>query len=301
MLGLERIQITPVVLKKISKIERFNGYWSAMEKHTTGLHLLADVATYGRSFQSTLKALGEKDLSLEILQRLHAGLTNKKEISPLRSEEYVLNIYSSDGSTEIGSLETATPETIEPLLLKLLAWTNEALDRGSMHPLLVIACFSSVFLQISPFNDHNRSLLYILIVTLMLKTGYTYAPYISLQNLITKHADDFYHALQDNQQSISQGEAGWSVWIDFFLALLSEQADILRTRLNEDKTDLVEMPALSSQIMALFREHKRLQMKEIIKLTHGRRSTLKLRLGELVDAGYLRRYGQARSTWYALV
>jgi DeoR/GlpR family transcriptional regulator of sugar metabolism len=56
----------------------------------------------------------------------------------------------------------------------------------------------------------------------------------------------------------------------------------------------------SARILALFQQHQRLQMKEIITLTNGRRATIKLRLNELSEAGYLKRYGAGRSTWYAL-
>jgi DNA-binding Lrp family transcriptional regulator len=60
------------------------------------------------------------------------------------------------------------------------------------------------------------------------------------------------------------------------------------------------LPTLSGKIMKLFEDNQRLQMTQILKMTRAKRSTLKLRLHELVDAGYLKRYGQARSTWYSL-
>jgi DNA-binding IclR family transcriptional regulator len=44
-----------------------------------------------------------------------------------------------------------------------------------------------------------------------------------------------------------------------------------------------------------------MSMKEIERLTRGKRSTLKLRLKELVEQGYLMRHGQARSTWYSRI
>jgi len=38
---------------------------------------------------------------------------------------------------------------------ELVRWTNERLDEGDLHPLLVIAMFVVVFLEIHPFQDGN--------------------------------------------------------------------------------------------------------------------------------------------------
>ena len=69
----------------------------------------------------------------------------------------------------------------------------------------------------------------------------------------------------------------------------------------EKNKELSHLPTLSARILKLFEHHNRLQMKQIVKLTNGRRSTIKLRLGEMVDEGYVKRYGNARATWYSLV
>ena len=83
--------------------------------------------------------------------------------------------------------------------------------------------------------------------------------------------------------------------------LLQDQKETLHQRLYAKETELRGLSELSAKIMGLFKEHKRLQMKEIITLTYGRRATIKLRLHELVDGGYLMRHGAGRGTWYALV
>ena len=135
----------------------------------------------------------------------------------------------------------------------------------------------------------------------MLKAGYKYAPYVSLAPLISDRAEDFYNALKANQNSLEAGKPDWSAWLMCFLGLLESQTETLYARLYGKETELQNLPELSARIMALFKEHQRLQMKEIIKLTRGRRATIKLRLSELLEAGYLRRHGQGRGTWYSLV
>lgn len=90
-------------------------------------------------------------------------------------------------------------------------------------------------------------------------------------------------------------------WIGFFLEVLCEQKNILQKRLEKGRPEIANMPSLSTKVLRLFDKHERISMKEIERLTRGKRSTLKLRLGELVEEGYLMRHGKARATWYSRV
>lgn len=61
---------------------------------------------------------------------------------------------------------------------ELLNWVNETIDDESLHSLIVVAIFAVVFLAIHPFQDGIGRLSRILTSLLLLKTGYTYIPYI---------------------------------------------------------------------------------------------------------------------------
>ena len=100
---------------------------------------------------------------------------------------------------------------------------------------------------------------------------------------------------------MAKGKVDWDVWLEFFFDLLKMQKDKLQERVEKGSAEIVNMPALSTKILKLFDKHDRLSMKEIERLTRGKRSTLKLRLGELVEGGYLMRHGKARATWYGRV
>tara|TARA_Y100000031_G_scaffold153718_1_gene199603 strand:+ start:53 stop:961 length:909 start_codon:yes stop_codon:yes gene_type:complete len=301
MIGLNRIVIPPALLRQICDIDEFKGLWGGLERHTTGLQLLGDVADYGATFKQVLGALQERDISLEILKAIHASqIKGEGMVAGFKSEDAPLALIGHDGV--VGTLETTLPEDVEPLLEKLCSWVNAALksDDALLHPLIVIAVFSAVFLQIAPFGKGNQIVLRFLIVLMMLKAGYLYAPYVSLEPIMRNQAENLYEALVHNQQSLEAGAPEWAGWLEAFMAMLQAQKDELYTRLYDKEDDLKNLPRLSARIMALFKEHKRLQMKEIIKLTNGRRATIKLRLNELVNTGYLKRHGKARSTWYSL-
>ena len=299
MIGLKNIHITPQILKQVASIDEFKGLWAGLDEHTTALSLLGDVASYGQAFHNTLMELKGHEITLQVLCALHANIMGEKGGSDLRSAPYdmVIPVFAGDG----GEIETAAPDDIEPLLVKLLSWVdNELNNQDGIHPLIAVSVFSSVFLQIAPFYDGNMKLLRLLMVIYLLKSGYAYVPYVLFDPIMLKKGRDIYHALSQNQDSLASGKPDWSSWLQCFLGVLYEQKNILLDRLREDKKDLSHLPTLSARIMKLFEEHKRLQMKQIIKFTNGRRATIKLRLSELVEQGYLKRHGKARSTWYSL-
>ena len=78
-------------------------------------------------------------------------------------------------------------------------------------------------MQLSPFDKGNLRSSRFLIMLLMLKAGYTYAPYVSLTSLFEEKGDGFFKALHHNQHSLEEGKPDWSNWLDFFLGLLIAQ------------------------------------------------------------------------------
>jgi len=300
MLGLNKLTITPTLVQQLCDIEEFKGYWRAMDKHTTGLNLLNDFAKYGTDFQAVLNQLKDHPISTKNIRALHSAMINKGKPSPYKTTDTQL-IITNETEDLVGILDTAPPEQVDPLLEKLVQWVNEALDKQTLPPLLVIAVFTAIFLQISPFENGNRKLIMVWVQILMLKAGYDYAPYIVLDDIFARNASLWFRALKTNQTSLENGRPDWNNWLETFLTILQDHKNALHTKLNATAADLSHLPTLSAKIMALFENNQRLQMKQIITLTRGRRATIKLRLKELQESGYLKRHGAGRNTWYALV
>ena len=59
-----------------------------------------------------------------------------------------------------------------------------ACDAAELHPLIVIALFVAVLLEIHPFQDGNGRLSRILTTLLLLRAGYAYVPYSSLESVV---------------------------------------------------------------------------------------------------------------------
>ncbi len=293
MLKLDRIRITPAILRLVAEIDEFKGVWRGLQKHTDSLMSLDEVAGYGRALEEVLGPLREKKLSGALICKLHASLT--PDGGAYRTDEYFLTVPGAE------RLETADPQDIEALTERLCDWTEEALLSQEWHPLLVIGVFAAIILSIAPFDKHNKRLCALLITLLMLKTGYHYAPYSALENALRFQDESYGRALKNISVSLMEGRPEWTPWLDFYLCVLREQKNALSDRLAQPRAKMSDLPPLSVKILGLFSPGEQLNMTDIERSLNEPRSTLKLRLKELVRDRYLTRHGKARATWYGLV
>ena len=118
--------------------------------------------------------------------------------------------------------------------------------------------------------------------------------------VIEENKDLYYAALRKTQRTMKQAKPDWETWIVFFLRCLKKQKDNLAGRLERERVLVQDLPPLSLTILKLLREHERLTISELERLTGANKNTLKVRLRELTRAGQIAKHGQARATRYVL-
>ncbi|MEJ2741245.1 MAG: Fic family protein [Gammaproteobacteria bacterium] len=203
---------------------------------------------------------------------------------------------------EIGVVfETATPFDTPREMEALVRWAAKAFDESAMHPLLIIAVFNVVLLAIHPFQDGNGRLSRILTTLLLLRAGYEYVPYASLESIVEENKDLYYKALRRTQTTLTNDAPDWEPWLGFFLRCLKKQKANLAAKVKQEKeTSDSSLPLLSVQVLKLLKEHEHLTIAQMVELTGANQNTLKVRLRELVNEGRIQRRGKARATWYSL-
>ncbi len=208
--------------------------------------------------------------------------------------------FDEDG-VQIGIVfETATPFDTPRLMTELLAWVNDEREKAVLHPLLIVAIFVVVFLEIHPFQDGNGRLSRVLTTLLLLQAGYAYVPYSSLESVVEANKEAYYLALRQTQGTIRGDAPNWQPWLLFFLRSLAEQVRRLEKKVEREKIVLAALPALSLQIVEFVREHGRVTMAEAIKLTGASRNTLKRHFRDLIERRHLEQHGSGRGVWYGL-
>ena len=213
--------------------------------------------------------------------------------------------FDADGKPLGVVFETATPFDTPRLMAELVAWFNE--ERAApgtaarLHPLLRIGIWIVVFLEIHPFQDGNGRLSRVLTTLLLLRAGYAYVPYSSLESVIEHSKEAYYLALRQTQGTIRSDAPDWQPWLVFFLRALAEQVRRLQRKVEREKLVLAALPELSLQIVEFAREHGRITMGDAIRLTGGSRNTLKQHFRALVERGHLGQHGAGRGVWYELL
>lgn len=264
-----------------------------------------EVVGYAETMETVFGHAHDIPLTENHIRQLHRDLLRHALKDERHRGEYKTlrnDVVAFDGEGgQVGVVfETASPFDTPRLMADLVAWTNRTLHERSHHSLVSIAIFIVTFLAIHPFQDGNGRLSRILTTLLLLRSGYAYVPYASLESVVENTKDQYYLALRKTQQTIKNDRPDWEPWLQYFLGALFEQKSRLEEKLEQERLLLGDLPELSVRILALCKERGRATVSDIEKVTGANRSTIKDHLAALTKAGHLTRRGAGRGSWYSL-
>lgn len=265
-----------------------------------------EVAGYAAVTEMIFESNSEITLTENHIKQLHRELLQYSSKDERHRGEYKthnnhVEAIGPDGESIGIVFETASPFDTPHLMGELVQWANNTLESGELHNLIVIAIFVLVFLAIHPFQDGNGRLSRVLTTLLLLRAGYDYVPYSSLESIIEQNKDSYYLALRRTQVTIRNEDPEWNHWLDFFLTALAQQKARLQKKIERERLVIGDLPDLSVRVLELTRERGRITVAEAAKLTGANRNTIKDHLSALTRAGHLARHGKGRGTWYGLV
>lgn len=193
------------------------------------------------------------------------------------------------------------PYLVKPEMEIAVAWMNEQLEIGEVHPILAIANFVFEFLAIHPFKDGNGRISRALTNLLLLKAGYTYVPYVALDEIIEETKAEYYLSLRATQKKHKTAHENITPWVEYLLGTLIGQVEKTRKLMESDQPEKL-LSEKQMQVFQLFRSDKEIGVAEIDKLLKGKipKATIKQALARLVSLKLLGRIGQARSTRYKI-
>jgi len=228
---------------------------------------------------------------------LHFSSKDQVQKGKYKSSDNIV-VARNERSEEVVLFRPTPPYLVKKEMDDVLVWTADALEKKTIHPILILANFIFEFLAIHPFHDGNGRLSRALTNLLLLQAGYAYVPYVSLEEIIEGRKDAYYLSLRETQKHHKTEREDISAWVNFLLGALLAQAETARHLIerNEPEQSLSEKQIA---VLRLFDAGATLSPKEISLILGAMPlPTIKQALARLVKLELLKRIGLGRATRY---
>jgi Fic family protein len=277
---------------------------SSLEIKSFGSRDEQEVAGYAEVMETVFASWADIPTTENHIRQLHRDLLRYSDKDERHRGDYKtasnsVAAFDADGKQVGVVFETASPFETPRLMAELLAWFAQE-EGGRLHPLVIIGIFVVVFLAIHPFQDGNGRLSRVLTTLLLMRAGYAYVPYSSLESVIEQSKEGYYLALRRTQGTLRTEAPDWTPWLTFFLKALQRQMRRLREKVERERLLVAKLPELSIRILDHARDHGRVTIADAVALTGASRNTLKLHFKALREQRLLALHGEGRGAWYSM-
>ncbi len=198
-----------------------------------------EVIGYAECIDIVLESFDQIPMDENHIKQLHQALLKHSAKDIHHKGEYKklsnnVGAFDENGKNVGIVFETASPFDTPQKMEELVAWFGQEWAKEDIHALLIIAILIVHFLAIHPFQDGNGRVSRILTKLLLLKAGYTYMPYNSLERIIEENKERYYLALRKSQETIYTDNSTLNTWIIFFLRSLKKQIVELQLRIKRE-------------------------------------------------------------------
>ncbi len=355
MFNAPNIEITEEILNKIAHIDEKKGYWQCFQNYVNIEKALSVQDTIQESADAAKDRLDDPksvdmsgyimalnwiftdyrviNVSEKNIDKLYNLILNRPANSKieknLSGSKPAQESMDDDFGSIFGSMslyEEAPAQIADDCALDdLISWYNSSIKENLVHPIIAAGIFSAEFLKMKVYPEANSRLSRLLTILLLLKSGYTYQLFHSLDALIDRNYDSY----EVEYKKAFEGSApDYEGWISLFLGLLEKQSEVMfkaMTKINsnlpvytqslpEDECPLCELaddapkaskrsaykdlPALQCKIMKMFEKQETVTISEVVKKTKANINTVKKHLAAMVCANLIEKHGKTRGCWY---
>jgi Fic family protein len=260
----------------------------------------AEVKGYGELLTKIFDAHDQIQLTENWIKQLHQILLAHSEKDSRHRGDYksvgndVAEVYD-DGRPPRILFRTASPANTRFWMPRLLEETRAALADPENPKLVVIADFVMWFLAIHPFQDGNGRLSRAITTLLMLKHGYGYVPYASMEKVIEDNKANYYRSLRASQLKGPSDPSEYREWLDFFTGAVLAQQQNLQARLDVMR-QASQLPEIQKKIFGLLEVHGVLSTPDIARRLQVPERTVRYHLRQMSEGRVVEQEGTARKT-----
>lgn len=199
-----------------------------------------------------------------------------------------------DGTRQIIFQTTEAGFPTQDAMRFLIDWY---VNDNETHPLVKCALFAYEFVSIHPFQDGNGRLSRLLSTLLLLKNGYKWIQYVSLEHEIESRKTQYYRVLRNCQaQRPNEDVTGW---IRFFFKALGKIQHQLMVKLESLGVETKLSPREKS-ILTFIENNAGCKSGEIAKKLFIPNPTVKRILPELLEKNLIEKFGKGPGTNYSI-
>lgn len=264
-----------------------------------------EVQGYLETLQNVFDSYQTLPLREGVISSLHNELLKYSDKDKLHKGKYkqgenTVGILGPDGKVAKIVFDP-TPAWLAPKeMTELVDWTFEALEQNRFHPLLVISNFIVEFLKIHPFEDGNGRLSRVMTNLLLLRSGYQFTQYVSHEQIVERRKDEYYIALKKSQDTFKTEHDTIAPWLNFFLAVIKEQATKALTYLEEEHIEDTLSPK-QYEVWKYVSSVGEAGVSDVVAKTNIALATVRQALNRLVELKKIKRVGQGRGTRYVKI
>ncbi|MGE5189008.1 MAG: Fic family protein [Gemmatimonadota bacterium] len=313
------------IIARIAEIDEFKGWWGGRDLPAPAIlarlkkraiAASADLASHvGRGvppdpsraagYAEVLRAVfdGHADMALgeELVLRLHGRLLRYSARDQGTRGTYKTVPNRATAIPHRG-IEAVALRPTDPLLTPqemraATGWAVSRLASRAFHPLLVNAGFILEFLAIRPFADGNGRLSRILTTLLLLKSGYAFVPYASLEKAIADRRTEYYLALRRSQANRNLPRPDISPWLAAFLDAVRAQARGLKEAVSGRPAESL-LSENQLAVLDLLQRNREVTNRLVCRELGIPRDTAKQVLARLTGLNLIQRAGAGRAARY---
>ncbi len=258
-----------------------------------------EVAGYFDVFEIIGDAYEDIEVTQNEIKGLHNQMLKYSEKDHWHKGDYKqhsnnVEATMADGTKQI-IFETTPPgyET-DDAMSQLVDWYK---SDEETHPIIKSAIFSYEFVSIHPFQDGNGRLSRLIAVLLLLKNGYKWIQYVSLEHEIENRKTEYYRVLRSCQAQRPNEDI--TNWVLFFLDVLKNIQVKLDLKLKQSGIE-AELSPREKSILTVIANNPGCKSGTISTKLSIPNPTVKRILKTLVDKGLIQKHGSGPGTNYSI-
>ena len=199
-----------------------------------------------------------------------------------------------DGSKQIIFRTTEPGFPTQDAMASLVDWYKK--DQET-HTLVKCALLAYDFVSIHPFQDGNGRMSRLLSTLALLKNGYQWIQYVSLEHEIEHQKNKYYQTLRSAQAQRPREDI--TEWVHFFFKALIKVQNQLMDKLQRQGT-MANLSPKEKAILTFIAERPGVKSGEVASRLDIPNPTVKRLLAEMVKANLIEKHGAGAGTNYSI-